>query len=272
MSRATRARRMVTAAAYGGGSLGALSAALVGLIYGETKLARRRIAPAESDPPSADGVWTATGVPTDAPELVLGMLGDSSAAGYGVHADADTPAAKMAAGLSALAGRPVRLRNVAVVGAQSSALTHQVQQVLDAEPDLVVIMIGTNDVTHRVRASESVRHLAAAVTVLREHQIEVVLGTCPDLGTIRPIAQPLRWLARRLSRTLAAAQAVTVVAAGGRAVSMGDILGPEFASRRELFSEDQFHPSAIGYARAAEVLLPSAAAAPGLDTVSQAAG
>ncbi|HST46822.1 MAG TPA: hypothetical protein VLJ82_03180, partial [Jatrophihabitans sp.] len=76
--------------------------------------------------------------------------------------------------------------------------------------------------------------------------------------------------ARRLSRTLAAAQAVAVVAAGARAVSLGDILGPEFASSRDYFSDDQFHPSALGYARAAEVLLPSAAAALGLSTVSEA--
>jgi hypothetical protein len=63
-----------------------------------------------------------------------------------------------------------------------------------------------------------------------------------------------------------------VVAAGGRAVSLGDILGPEFATQRELFSDDQFHPSAEGYARACEVILPSAAAALGLTTVSRSAG
>jgi hypothetical protein len=136
----------------------------------------------------------------------------------------------------------------------------------------VVIMIGANDVTHRVRASESVRHLTAALNTLRANDIEFVVGTCPDLGTIRPIAQPLRWLARRLSRTLAAAQAVAVVAAGGRAVSLGDILGPEFATQHDYFSADRFHPSAVGYARAAEVLLPSAAAALGLTTVSRPAG
>src|SRR3954451_9179923 len=221
MGRASRARRVVTAAAFGGGGLGALSAAAFGVIYGETKLARRRIAPAETDPPRADGLWRAAGVP-DAPRpLVLAMLGDSSAAGYGVHVDTDTPAAHLALGLSALARRPVRLRNVAKVGARSADLDGQVDQVLGERPDLSVIMIGANDVTHRVRAADSVRYLTAALQRLRERDIEVVVGTCPDLGTIQPIAQPLRWLARRLSRTLAAAQAVTVVATGGRAVSLG---------------------------------------------------
>ncbi|MEO7260070.1 MAG: SGNH/GDSL hydrolase family protein [Jatrophihabitantaceae bacterium] len=261
----------MTAAAFGTGSLGALSAAAAGLIYGQTKLARRRIRPAEADPPRADGVWLAPGAPAAEPPLLLAMLGDSSAAGYGVHTDAETPAAQIAMGLSALAQRPVQLRNVAVVGAQSSALVRQVGLVLDERPDLVVIMIGANDVTHRIRASESVRHLSAALNVLAEHNLQVVVATCPDLGTIRPIGQPLRWLARRLSRTLAAAQAVAVVGTGARAVSLGDILGPEFASSRDYFSDDQFHPSAIGYARAAEVLLPSAAAALGLSTLSEPA-
>jgi lysophospholipase L1-like esterase len=263
---------VVTAAAFGGGGLGALSAAAVGIIYGESKLARRRIAPAETDPPRADGVWAAPGAPETSRPLVMAMLGDSSAAGYGVHVDTETPAAHLALGLSRLAGRPVRLHNVARVGAQSADLAGQLDQVLGFRPDLAVIMIGANDVTHRVRAADSIRHLNAALQRLRDEGIEVVVGTCPDLGTIRPIAQPLRWLARRLSRTLAAAQAVTVVAAGGRAVSLGDVLGPEFEASREYFSEDRFHPSAIGYARAAEVLLPSAAAALGLTTTAQPAG
>ena len=272
MGRASRARRVATAAAFGGGGLGALGAAALGVMYGESKLARRRIAPAESDPPTADGQWTAPGVKSKQRPIILAMLGDSSAAGYGVHADAETPAARIAIGLSALSRRPVRLINVAVVGAQSSALTVQAERALEHQPELAVVMIGANDVTHLVSASESVRQLTAALTLLRSNGVEVVVGTCPDLGTIRPIAQPLRWAVRRMSRTLAAAQTVAVVAAGGRAVSLGDILGPEFATRREMFSEDQFHPSAAGYARAAEVLLPSAAAALGLTTLSRPAG
>jgi lysophospholipase L1-like esterase len=239
------------------------------VLYGEGKLARRRIAPAETDPPNSDGRWVAPGVSDRGAPIRLAMLGDSSAAGYGVHSRVQTPAAVLARGLSELAGRPVELCTAVLVGARSADLADQVARVLPAKPDLAVIMIGTNDVTHRVRTSDAIRHLKHALALLAEADVPIVLGTCPDLGTIRPISQPLRWLARRLSRNLAAAQAITVVGAGGRAVSMGDILGPEFAMKRELFSEDRFHPSATGYARAAEVLLPSAAAAIGLATVSE---
>jgi hypothetical protein len=125
-------------------------------------------------------------------------------------------------------------------------------------------MIGANDVTTRTRPSVSVRHLADAVRRLSATGCEVVVGTCPDLGTIRPIAQPLRTMARRWSRQLAAAQTIAVVEAGGRTVSLGSVLGPSFATDRTLFSSDEFHPSAAGYAAAAAVILPSVADALGV--------
>jgi hypothetical protein len=57
---------------------------------------------------------------------------------------------------------------------------------------------------------------------------------------------------------------VAVVEAGGRTVSLGSVLGPAFASDRSMFSVDEFHPSAVGYAQAAAVLLPSVADAVGV--------
>src|SRR5690606_17371469 len=179
------------------------------------------------------------------------MIGDSTAAGLGVHKPDETPAAMLAAGLSAIAGRPVRLTNVARSGARSEALPGQVDQALKAEPDLAVIMIGGNDVTNRVPPAESVRYLGEAVERLRAAGSQVVVGTCPDLGTVKPLMQPLRYIARRASRQLAAAQTIAVVERGGRSVSLGDLLGREFsADPHSMFSADRYHPSARGYAAA----------------------
>ncbi|MDQ1484090.1 MAG: hypothetical protein QOF35_2166 [Actinomycetota bacterium] len=267
MGRARRARKIAATAAYGGG-IGAAGIGLVGLVgFGvlkvEAKLARRIVGKPFDSAPDDDGQYgSGRGTPVQ-----LLLLGDSSAAGMGADTAQQTVGAIIANGVSALSGRPVRLTNVAVIGSESSGLVDQLARALREvpNPDVAVILIGANDVTHRIDKSTAVRHLGETVGALRSTQCEVIVGTCPDLGTIEPVAQPLRLLARRWSRDLAAAQTVAVVEAGGRTVSLADLLGPQFASfSHEMFSHDGFHPSPAGYARVASALLPSVCDALGL--------
>ena len=128
-----------------------------------------------------------------------------------------------------------------------------------------MIIVGGNDVTHRVPVSESVRHLEAAIADLRASGAEVVVGTCPDLGALRPVPQPLRTLGSRASRQLAPTQEEAAVRAGAHAVSLAHVVGPFFITNpEEMFSLDRFHPSAAGYKRTAQALLPSVLAALGV--------
>jgi lysophospholipase L1-like esterase len=242
-------------AAYGSGGAALAGAFLSGVLAGQAALARRTIPRAEAPPPRGAGLFGAGhgGTP-----LVLAMLGDSTAAGYGVTKPRQTPGALLASGLSARLRRPVRVYNLAVVGSTSAMLGPQVEAALKVHPDLAVILVGANDVTHRAPPGSAVPHLAAAVRALRAAGAEVVVGTCPDLGTIQPIARPLRWFCRRWSREMAAAQAVAVVRAGGAAVSLGDLVGPVFAaSPHRMFGLDGFHPSYEGYGAAAAAVLPT---------------
>lgn len=242
---------------------------MYGVLTAEAKLARKTIGVTQSErPPDATG-WYGRRRP--GPAIKIALLGDSGAAGYGVDRVEDTPGAHLGSGVSEQADRRVYLREFAVVGAQSSDLMAQVEAALPMEPDVVVINIGANDVTHSVLPSQSVRHLSRAVGRLRERDVAVVVGTCPDLGTVQPIAPPLKQVARAWSRRLAAAQTIAVVEAGGRSVSLGSILGPEFAAAPAvLFGPDQFHPSAEGYASLATVLIPSTLAALGLMPAEEA--
>jgi lysophospholipase L1-like esterase len=266
VTRTATARRLATGAAYSGGSVGLAGAALYALLREEARAARRKVEARTSKdaPPSGDGIYGQTSGKDRSKPLVLTVLGDSSAVGLGVGRPTETPGVLIAAALTELAERPVRLVRLAVSGAVSRDLDQQVDKALAEQPDVALIMIGANDVTSRTRPAVSVRHLAEAVRRLTAAGAEVVVGTCPDLGTIRPIAQPLRTFARKWSRDLAAAQTVAVVEAGGRTVSLGSVLGPAFASDRSMFSVDEFHPSAVGYAQAAAVLLPSVADAVGV--------
>ncbi len=267
MSRARVARRIAAGAAYGGGSIGLVGVAAVGVVLAEVQLAKRSVGGGTAPvPPRGNGLYGLAFGHTD--PLLLGILGDSTAAGQGVRRAGQTPAALLASGLAAVAERPVEVCNVALPGARSDDLDRQVTLLLSdisRMPEVCVIMIGANDVTHRMPATESVRCLSSAVRRLRTAGAEVVVGTCPDLGTIEPVYQPLRWLARRVSRQLAAAQTIVVVEQGGRTVSLGDMLGPEFAANpREMFGADNYHPSAEGYATAAMAMLPTLCAVLGL--------
>lgn len=262
MGKARAARRLATAAVFGGGGLGVLGGGLYGLLKAEATFARRAIGESDARPPSPDGVYGATfgGDP-----ISLLLLGDSAAVGFGMATAADTPAAMFGHGLSQIAQRPVRVTSCAIVGARSADLDAQIDLGLAADPGVAAILVGANDVTHSVRPSDAVHHLDAAVRRLREEGCEVVVGTCPDLGTVRPLGQPLRSVARQWSRRLAAAQTITVVEAGGRSVSLAGLLGRDFdRAPEELFGEDRFHPSLTGYASMVAAMLPSVAAAIGV--------
>ncbi|WP_193605065.1 SGNH/GDSL hydrolase family protein [Nocardioides dongkuii] len=263
MGKAGAARKLASAAVYGGGGLSVVGGALYGVLTAEAKLARKTIGKIREDPPPDSSGWYGRGRP--GPAIRVALLGDSSAAGYGVERVEETPGAMLASGIAEHAGRRVHLRDFAVVGARSSDLGDQVDRAIPVTPDVAVILIGANDVTHTVMPSASVRHLAEGVRRLREAGIEVVVGTCPDLGTLKPIAPPLKQVARAWSRRLAAGQTIAVVEEGGRTVSVGSILGPEFAAAPALlFGPDQFHPSAQGYRSLASVLVPSTLAALGV--------
>jgi lysophospholipase L1-like esterase len=263
------ARKVASAAAVSGGGLSALGLGVYGLLRAEAMLARKAIGdPLDEPPPNSSG-WYGRRRP--GPAIKVALLGDSGAAGYGVDRVEDTPGAHLGTGISTYADRRVYLGSFAVVGAQTSDLMDQVERALPIEPDVVVISIGGNDVTHGVSPGRSIEHLEPCLGRLRAAGIQVVFGTCPDLGTVRPINPPLRQWARILSRRLAAAQAVAVVQASGRSVSLGSILGPEFDARPlDLFGPDQFHPSAEGYEHLAAVLLPSTLAALGLTPADDA--
>jgi lysophospholipase L1-like esterase len=250
-------RSLGALAAYAGGAITAATTLGIGVLVGQVLIARWTIPGAEAPPPRSTGRYGREY--GEGPPLRLAVLGDSTAAGYGVHTRAETPGALLATWVAGTARRPVQLTCPAMVGSLSAWLPGQVETVLEAGSDLAVIFIGANDVTTKSSAAKAVRYLTEAVRALRAAGTEVVVATCPDLGTIRPIQPPLRWLARRWSRQLAEAQTLAVVREGGRTVSLGNLLGPAFdAAPETMFGEDRFHPSAVGYRTAAQVVLPAA--------------
>lgn len=251
-------------------SAGTLYVGVRNLLAGQADRARKTIPKAWDLPPRADGIYVAgcdSGEAQVQPfqreagaDLHLMVFGDSTATGYGCRHAAEVPGALIAKALARRTGKRVRLSTKAMVGATSKGLAGQVDAMFVAgpPPDVAVILIGANDVTALNGIAGSVQRLGAAVKGLRASGAVVVVGTCPKFGAISAIPQPLRWVAHARACQLARAQAQAVRAAGGVAVPFADFRAPEFHNSPELlFAQDQFHPSAAGYALAASQIIPA---------------
>lgn len=259
---------MITLKRVGKATLVALVAGTVGgaaLLTAEAIVARRRT---YAQPALGLNLRTRVGAENAAP-LRLVMLGDSNALGVGVEKVADTVGGQLAELLAAPAAghyaRRVDLSSVGVSGSRSSDLATQVARaLLGHRPDVAVILVGANDVIGLRSPGEAATHLGAAVRRLRDAGVEVVVGTCPDMGAARAIAPPLRQVVAWLGRRVARAQLRAVHDAGGSVVDLATETGAVFRADPATLCEDRYHPSADGYRVWAYALLPSVARAAGV--------
>lgn len=275
-----RPPRRSTIALAAAGALASTGTAYVGarnLLIGQAQQARRVIPKTSEIPPRADGVYTRGGGPVERwqrgvpVDFHMMIFGDSTATGYGCRSSDEVPGVVIARGLAEQTGKRIRLSTKAIVGATSKGLSGQVDAMFVAgpPPDAAVIMIGANDITALNGIRPSARRLGGAVQRLRASGAVVVVATCPDFGVVTAIPQPLRWVAHTRGLRLARAQAVAVRAAGGVPVPLADLLAHEFRHAPEwLLSDDQYHPSAAGYALLAGQMLPALCTALGESTAA----
>lgn len=187
------------------------------------------------------------------PPLRVVWVGDSTAAGVGAStADATLPRL-VSIGL----GRKVDLTVLAVSGARvADVVRDQAARAAALDPDIVVVDVGANDVTHLTRRRAFREDYSRLMTFGRARVI--ALGV-PDMGAPPRLAQPLRgvtgWWGRRLDRAVrqevAAQPGVTYVDIAGPT-------GPRFRSDPDrYFAADGFHPSDAGYRLWADAVLAS---------------
>ncbi|MGH3899818.1 MAG: GDSL-type esterase/lipase family protein [Pseudonocardiaceae bacterium] len=198
-------RRLLRTTAVLIGATSATVGAAYGMLSQQGRRAHRDILIPGWFPFRADGVYLPDGTGPYPPSTPAGEVlrfavpGDSSAAGLGVERPEQLPGVVLSRGLAQRAGRAVQLDTLAICGCTSRRLSDQVDAVLIDPPQAVMIMIDANDVARRLPPWESAKLLGEAVSRLRTAGAAVVVGTCPDLGAVRSILQPLRALARAVS-------------------------------------------------------------------------
>jgi lysophospholipase L1-like esterase len=187
--------------------------------------------------------------PEDGEPLTLVVLGDSSVAGVGADAVEDTLTFGVAKALSD--EYRVSLHALGVSGSRlADVVSKQLPQVDGLEPDILLVCVGTNDVTHGTTLREARRQLRLLVDGLAEFapDAKVIVSGLPPAETATAFHRPLRdliglraLLFTRLYRAELARHGISVF-------DIAKLTKSAFHGKREMFSADRFHPSSAGYA------------------------
>lgn len=176
------------------------------------------------------------------------VLGDSTAAGVGADYEHGIV---MGTTRHLAESRRVELLNLAVSGARfRDVLREQLPRVNGFHPNLVLLDVGANDVTHLTSSGTVRRQLEDILQSVSSLACDarIVVTGAPDMGSPPRIPFFLRsiaaWRARRIN-------AIATDAARSHALTFAPIAertGPAFRGDRTLFASDRFHPNARGYA------------------------
>lgn len=181
------------------------------------------------------------------PRKTYVALGDSLTAGVGVTSYTESFPHGVATLLSKKYG--VELQVLAYPGLRSKGvITEFLTTAVAAKPDIVTILIGTNDIHGRVSAQEFESNYRAILEGLGDTKADIYAVSIPYIGSRTLVFPPMNfyfdWRTRHFNRIiqrLAAEYKVTYI----------DIAEP---TKRELkpdtlYSADSFHPNTVGYAR-----------------------
>jgi lysophospholipase L1-like esterase len=132
----------------------------------------------------------------------------------------------------------------------ADVVTKQLPQAAGLGADIVLVCVGTNDVTHGTTLREARRQLRMLVAGLAEvaPDAKVIVSGLPPAETATAFHRPLRdllglraLLFTRLYRTELVPQGISVF-------DIAKLTKSAFHGKREMFSADLFHPSSAGYA------------------------
>jgi len=179
--------------------------------------------------------------------LTYVVMGDSTAAGEGAPY-AEGIAVGTATALAA--DHRVTMTNLGVSGARiNDVVTGQLAAAVRLRPDLVLLSVAANDVTHLTSVGAMESSLLRIVHALKaaNPNVAIVVTGSPDMGSPPRIPRLLRGVASR--RTEAINRMFRKIAADERLTfaPIADATGPLFRKDRSLFADDRFHPNARGY-------------------------
>ena len=177
------------------------------------------------------------------PMLRVLVVGDSSAAGVGLADQAQALALPLAHRLNEKLHAPIGWQLIAKSGVDSADARELVAKAPVYPADVVVTVLGVNDVTGQTTAARYVEHVGTLWRELRERTGArwAVLCGLPPMGLLTAVPQPLRWYLGRYSDWLDDA-----LRRWAEAQALG-FCGLRWAADPALLAKDGFHPGPALY-------------------------
>lgn len=195
-------------------------------------------------------------LPMKSGPLIYVALGDSTGVGQGARNGGyvDRMFRKLAA---QRAGS--RLTNLCVNGSTTvDVIRDQLDRAVSANPDLVTLGIGINDIGHGLSLQEFARNYQTILDRLKNQTRAVVIVTnIPDISSAPRIPSSMR---AQYQRTIDQFNQKLQEIAGKYEVTVFDvytITREQLPAHPEYFSADGFHPSDAGYEMWAEQMWPA---------------
>jgi lysophospholipase L1-like esterase len=216
-----------------------------------------------------DHVVSPAAGPAAGDRLRLVVLGDSTAAGVGVDRPEHALPHLIAQRIADAERREVHVVNYGWAGARVCHLVpEQLPRALrplrpdDAEgflnrADLVAVVIGANDATHRTRPARFRADLRATLEAIRTaapNARAVHAGIPAFRGALRTL-EPLMFLTDHYARLLRPISREESERAGVAYADLARDVPPRIRGRTDVLASDQFHLSAVGYAAWADVIV-----------------
>ncbi len=183
----------------------------------------------------------------DGEPLTYVVMGDSTAIGQGGEYEKGIAIESMH---HLAASNKVTMINTGVSGARAKDVsTTQLDDAIKAKPDVVLIIVGSNDVTHLTSIASMKQSLGDTISGLRRANcnIKIILTGSAQMGAVPRLPQPIRYLAEQRVKTVNAMFHSLVNENQLTFSPIADKTGDTFKKDRSLFAADKFHPNTKGY-------------------------
>lgn len=228
----------------------AVATTLVATLAAEVLWVARRRLPVMSHVDASGSCDPTGGAVSMAPVRVV-ALGDSTLTGPGLPSGDHV---WIRTALTAL-GHPVEVTSLAVGGSRVADVAARVDEAIELRPDVVVISVGVNDVTHGTSARQFRAALDGVVGHLVTAVPAVAVANIGDLGNIARVPHPLSAVLRWRSRVFCSI--IESVVAAHEPVVVLDVTSSDHVFRdRSIFAADLFHPAEPGHAAWAGAVMP----------------